>query len=75
MAAAKQPLDNAKVMAGVLALLVAEREDRLYASDEKYKPPKTEVVLAGAGLNSAEVAVLVGKNPGAVQKAIQRGRK
>jgi DNA-directed RNA polymerase specialized sigma24 family protein len=68
-------LDEAKVMAGVLALLVAEREDRLNASDAKYKPAKTEVVLAAAGLSAADIAPLVGKNRPAVQKTIERGRK
>jgi DNA-directed RNA polymerase specialized sigma24 family protein len=75
VAAAKQKLDEAKVMAGVLALLVAEREDRLNAGSEKYKPAKTEVVLAGAGLTAPEVAQLVGKNLDGVKKTIQRGRK
>lgn len=67
--------DAAKAMAGVLALLVAEREDRLNGSDQKYKPAKTEVLLASAGLTAAEIALVMGKSPGAVQKAIERGRK
>jgi DNA-directed RNA polymerase specialized sigma24 family protein len=67
--------DSGKVMAGVLALLVAEREDRLNEADQKYKPAKTEVILSTAGLSAGEIALLVGKTPGAVQKAIERGRK
>lgn len=69
------PPDEAKVMAGVLALLVAEREDRLNAGDEKYKPAKTEVLLSSAGLTAPEVAQVMGKNAEAVRKTIQRGRK
>ena len=75
MAAVKKSLDEAKVMAGVLALLVAEREDRLNDGSDKYTPAKTEVVLASAGLTAAEIAPLVGKNVPAVTKTIQRGRK
>jgi DNA-directed RNA polymerase specialized sigma24 family protein len=62
-------------MAGVLALLVAEREDRLNGSEQKYKPAKTEVVLSSAGLSATEIALIMGKTTAAVQKAIQRGRK
>lgn len=62
-------------MAGVLAILVAEREERLNGTDEKNKPAKTEVLLANAGLNAAEIAQLMGKNLEAVRKSIQRGRK
>jgi DNA-directed RNA polymerase specialized sigma24 family protein len=67
--------DADKAMAGVLALLVAEREDRLNGSDQKYKPAKTEVLLSSAGLTAVEIALIMGKTAGAVQKAIERGRK
>jgi DNA-directed RNA polymerase specialized sigma24 family protein len=58
-------------LAGILALLVDEREARV--AGEK-KAEKTEVLLAGAGLSAPEIASLVGKNTDAVRKAIQRGR-
>ncbi len=67
--------DTAKLLAGVLAMLVAEREERLYGSDEKTKPAKTELLLFNAGLVPNEIAQLMGKNVAAVQKTIQRGRK
>jgi DNA-directed RNA polymerase specialized sigma24 family protein len=67
--------DADKVMAGVLAILVAEREERLNGADEKNKPPKTEVLLANAGLSANEIAQVMGKNIDGVRKAIQRGRK
>ena len=38
-------------------------------------PVKPEVLLARAGLNAREVAELLGKNSGAVAKAIQRAGK
>jgi DNA-directed RNA polymerase specialized sigma24 family protein len=63
------------MIAGVLALLVAEREERVNASDQSYKPPKTEVVLSNAGLTATEIALIMGKTPAAVQKAVERGRK
>jgi DNA-directed RNA polymerase specialized sigma24 family protein len=65
------PLTGDKALAGMLALLVAEREERL---DDDKAPRKTEVVLASAGLTANEIAALVGKNVDAVRKAIQRGR-
>jgi DNA-directed RNA polymerase specialized sigma24 family protein len=72
-AAAVPELD--KTAAAVLAILVAEREERLNGPDEKNKPAKTEVLLANAGLSANEVAQIMGKNLEAVRKAIQRGRK
>lgn len=72
--AAPAPPDEAKTMAGVLAILVAEREERLNGTDEKNKPAKTEVLLSNAGLSANEIAQVMGKTLAAVQKAIQRGR-
>jgi DNA-directed RNA polymerase specialized sigma24 family protein len=61
-----------KALAGVLALLVAEREARL---NDKSEPRKTEVVLADAGLDYAEIAAVTGKNYDAVKQAVRRGRQ
>lgn len=72
-AAVSQPLSLDKSMAAVLAMLVADREDRLNGT-QNGDPRKTELVLATAGLQAAEIAPLVGKNAEAVRKAIQRGR-
>ena len=63
------PPDSA--MAGVLAMLVDEREDR--NKDDK-KAAKTEVLLANAGLTVEDIQALTGKKPDAIRKAIQRGR-
>jgi hypothetical protein len=36
---------------------------------------KPELLLDRAGLNAAEIAEVLGKNPAAVRKAVQRARK
>ena len=57
--------------AGVLALLVDEREERARES----RPARgTEVLLADAGLSVEDIVAVTGKNSDAVRKAIQRGR-
>jgi DNA-directed RNA polymerase specialized sigma24 family protein len=63
------PLESA--MAGVLALLVDEREER---SKDNKEARKTELILAEAGLSPDDIAAVMDKNLGAVRKAIQRGR-
>lgn len=58
-------------MAGILALLVDEREERL---KESKLAKKTEVLLGAAGLSVEDIAAATGKNPGAVRMAIRRGQ-
>jgi DNA-directed RNA polymerase specialized sigma24 family protein len=65
-------LDQNKALAGVLGLLIAEREERL---NEQKDPRKTEIVLADAGLGIGEIAKLMGKKYDAVKQAVRRGRK
>ena len=67
-----ESLDSGKALPAMLALLVAEREERLAASTTG-SARKTEVILAGSGLSANEIAPLVGKNLDAVRKTIQRG--
>jgi hypothetical protein len=55
---------------GMLALMVADREERAGRHARK-----TELVLADAGLPPAEIARLTGKSYAAVAKSIQRSRK
>jgi DNA-directed RNA polymerase specialized sigma24 family protein len=62
-------LDPDKAIAGVLALLVAEREERL---NERNEPRKTEVLLSRAGLSLAEIALITGRKYEAVKKAVSR---
>jgi DNA-directed RNA polymerase specialized sigma24 family protein len=58
-----------KALTAMLALMVAEREERL-SGDSTGR--KTEVILASAGLAPAEIAALVGKKYDTVQKTILR---
>lgn len=57
-----------KLLAAQLAILVADREDRLKGSD----PQKTELVLHSAGFKVPEIAALLGKKTDTVRKVIQR---
>jgi hypothetical protein len=59
-------------MAGVLAMLVAEREDRVNQTEV---PEKTEVILGRAGLPIGTIAAITGKQYGAVQMAISRAKR
>jgi DNA-directed RNA polymerase specialized sigma24 family protein len=65
------PLDEAKAITAVLALLTADREERLSGGSSVRK---TELILASAGLTPAEIAPLVGKRYDAVTKTIQRAK-
>lgn len=67
-------LDGSKLMAGILALLVAEREERLRSGD-RASLPKTEMLLTHAGLTTEEIARIMGKTVAAVRKTLQRERK
>ncbi len=74
IAAKKQevsPLDPDKALTGILALLVAEREDRL---NDRSEPRKTETILADAGLGIGDIAQLTGKNYDAVKMTIRRSK-
>lgn len=70
----QQPLDPGKALTALLAMVVADREERLAASADSKDSRKTELILSTAGLQANEIAPLVGKNAAAVQKAIQRSR-
>lgn len=63
-------LDDAMVLAGILALLIAEREDRL--GDEPMR--RTEVVLADAGISMGQIARLTGKKYETVKTTLRRAR-
>jgi DNA-directed RNA polymerase specialized sigma24 family protein len=58
-------------MAGILALLAADREERVSG-----KPPslKTELIFVGAGLTIGQAAKILGKNYQTVQKTIYRSK-
>ena len=58
-------------MAGILALLIDEREERTRGKDAV----KTEVLLANAGLSIDEIAAATGRKYDTVRMAIARGKK
>jgi hypothetical protein len=58
-------------LAGILALLVEEREGRV---EDDRSVRKIEPLLADAGLSIEDIVAVTGKNPGAVRKSIQRDR-
>ena len=58
-------------MAGILALLIDEREQR--TADDK-DAVRTEVLLADAGLTLDEIAALTGRKYDTVRMAVSRGR-
>jgi DNA-directed RNA polymerase specialized sigma24 family protein len=71
MAANEETIPMDKAIVGVLAMLVTARED---AERDPADRPKTEVILADAGLSPAQIALLMAKNQAAVAKTIQRAR-
>jgi hypothetical protein len=58
-------------LAGILTLLVEEREERV---NDDGSARKIEPLLAGAGLSIEDIVVVTGKKPDAVRKSIQRDR-
>jgi len=66
-------IEQDKAINAVLALLVAQREDRL--NGDGSDPARTEVVLSKVGMTAPEIAPFVGKNVEAVKKTIQRARQ
>jgi hypothetical protein len=59
-------------LAGILALLIDEREYRTRGDQDA---AKTEVLLAQAGLSIEDIATVTGKKYDTVRMAISRGRK
>lgn len=68
------PLEQA--MSGILALLAAEREERINPNKDPAKEPrKTEVILADSGMSPAQIATVLGKKGKLVSQTIIRARK
>lgn len=64
-----------RLMSGVLAMLVAEREDRLAVQDNRAQEKrKTEVILFGAGFSYQQIGVFLDKKPDTVKKSIARAK-
>lgn len=62
--------DHNKVLLGILALLAADRDERI----EDEPPRHTEIVIVEAGFTPQEIAKLTGRNPEAVRSTIRRAR-
>lgn len=68
---AQHQVPTESALAGLLALFIDERENRV---GESKGDKKTEVVLASAGMSIDDIAAVTGKKRDAVRMAIQRGR-
>ena len=76
MASTARPLTQTHITAdaalsGILALLVAEREERV---KEDKNAAKTEVLLGKAGVPVENIQALTGKKADAIRKALQRAK-
>jgi DNA-directed RNA polymerase specialized sigma24 family protein len=60
-----------KAMAGILALLVEQREQRVNGDTNA---TRIEVLLSRAGLSHEEIAAVTGKKANAVRVAIHRAK-
>ena len=60
-----------KAMAGILALMVEEREHRVDGANDAVK---IEVLLARAGLSNEDIAAVTGKSPNAIRVALNRAK-
>ena len=75
MSKVTEALTLEQAMGGILALLAAEREERINSDKTVIKDlRKTEVVLAESGMTPAQIAGLLGKKSNSVAKTIQRAR-
>jgi DNA-directed RNA polymerase specialized sigma24 family protein len=68
---AEKPPETAppeRVLLGILALLAAERDERV----EGVTPRRTELILTDAGFSAREIAQLTGKEYEAVRSSVRR---
>ena len=65
-------ISSDSALAGILALLIDEREER---TGDQPTGVKTELLLAQAGLSIDEIAAVTGKKYDTVRMAISRGKK
>lgn len=59
-----------RVLLGMLALLAADRDERV----EGTTPRRTEIILDDAGFSAREIAQLTGKEYEAVRSSIRRAK-
>ena len=77
MAATLKPQDRTRIgseaaMAGILALLIDEREERTRNAKDAVR---TELLLDQAGLSIEDIAAVTGRKYDTVRMAITRARK
>ncbi len=71
-------MDDTKTLKSIdkkLSALIALQALSIFGTSTEKSQAKPEAILSDAGLESAEIALLLGKNAGAVRKAIQRAKK
>ncbi len=73
-------VDANRAIVGLLALAVADREERLVRGDSsrpdsKFPARRSEAVLADAGLSTTEIARVTGKDYAVVQGLVRRDRE
>ena len=74
MSKANEPLSLEQAMHGILALLAAEREERVSYDKSSVDPRKTELVLADSGMTLTQIASILGKKNKLVSQTIIRAR-
>lgn len=60
------------LLTGVVALLAADRDERIRVLDEPRKP---ELILADAGWSIADIAAVLGKSRDTVKSTVRRARQ
>lgn len=71
MADPEKTIGSERSLVGILALLAAERDDRVAASGEGRR---SEIIMSDAGLTIAEIAQVTGRKYETVKTAIRRAR-
>lgn len=66
-----EPSFSEKLMIGLLAMMCADRDERLAAGAPGRKP---ELILHDAGLSIAEIVRITGRNYNTVKTIVRRGR-
>jgi DNA-directed RNA polymerase specialized sigma24 family protein len=67
----RTPINAENALTGILTLLIDQRETR--TEDDK-DAPRTEVLLAQAGLSIEDIATVTGKKADTVRKAVTRDK-
>jgi DNA-directed RNA polymerase specialized sigma24 family protein len=69
--APRTTITSETLLTAILALLIAEREER---NADPGAPRKTEVILRAAGLGVSDIASVMGKKPNTVKMTLQRAQ-